>query len=292
MPAAAVQARRVLVRSVRAPRACWAEKFSEPTCSASRSWSLTPASSRWPIVTGRSSGVMTRCCTRMVSRCSRLSMAGSRNGKATRWMKRMAATAPSAIQGVEPETSPFWMMASTRMPMVITLPMVAAALKTAPNMMAATPPRSARQAIRTRAGTGLRAKPARTPRGRGASIGGSFGEEALRSCRFRQYATVTRKKAGRRTSRSSAPDRRRCYLETAEPVQDVQDRQAVGGTVQRDEADVLANAAAAPAVTAAPAQLSRVGDGLQAEHLGAGVELEHWWIPFRTCDEFARRPER
>jgi hypothetical protein len=122
------------------------------------------------MVTGVSRGVMTRCWTRIMSRCSRLSFAGSRNGNATRWTMKMAATAPRATQGVDPLAPPFFTMASTSRPKVTVAPMVAAALKMLARKMAITPPRSARQAIRTRAGTGRRARAARNPRGPGASM--------------------------------------------------------------------------------------------------------------------------
>jgi hypothetical protein len=51
-------------------------------------------------------------------------------------------------------------------------------------------------------------------------------------------------------------------LETAEPVQDVQDAEAVERAIERDEANVLANARAAPV---APTQLGRFGNRLQTE---------------------------
>ncbi len=78
--------------------------------------------------------------------------------------------------------------------MATVAPIVAAASKMLARKMAATPPRSACQASRSRAGTGRRASAARTPRGRGASIGGEFGEKALQSCPRRQEA---RRYAGR-----------------------------------------------------------------------------------------------
>src|SRR5581483_11212041 len=283
MTPATAEASRIVVRSLRAPRACWAEKFSEPTCWARRSSSATSGSSRWPMVTGRSSGAMTRCWTRIVRRNSRLSIAGPRNGKATRWTRKMAAMAPSVTQGVEPLVPPLRMMVLTSRPMARVAPMVAAASKMLARKMAATPPRSACQASLRSAGTGRRANAARGPRGRGVSINAQFGEEALVSCPPRQAARDTRKTgATRKKSRPAhgpegpAPGRPRRVLEAAEPVQDVQDREAVQRAVERDQADVLANArAAAPAAVVAPAELSRLDDGLEAEHLGTGGELEH-----------------
>src|SRR5581483_9561173 len=284
MTAATAEDSRIVVRSLRAPRACWAEKFSEPTCWARRSWSATSGSSRWPMVTGRSSGPMTRCWTRIVSRYSRLSTAGPRNGKATRWTRKMPAMAPRVSQGVEPAAPPWRMMALTSRPMARVAPIVAAASKMLARKMARTPLRSACQASLSSAGTGRRAKAARGPRGRGVSINGQFGEEALVSCPRRQAAEDTRgkglnakKKPAGDGPEGPAPGRPRRCLEAAEPVQNVQDRKAVERAVERDQADVLANAcpAAAVAAVATPAQLSGLDDRLQAEHLGTAGELEH-----------------
>src|SRR5207237_4317620 len=116
------------------------------------------------------------------------STAGPRKGKATRWTRKMAATAPRAPHGAELPAVPVLTTESTRRPMATVAPMVAAASKMLARKMAATPPRSACQAKRTSAGTGRRARAARTPRGRGASINGQFGEEALQSCPRRQVA--------------------------------------------------------------------------------------------------------
>src|SRR5256714_10727495 len=60
-------------------------------------------------------------------------------------------------------------------------------------------------------------------------------------------------------------------LETAEPVQDVQDAKAVERAVERDQANVLANAG----VTVTTVQLGHLGNRLQTESVCTGGELEH-----------------
>src|SRR5581483_1237612 len=60
-------------------------------------------------------------------------------------------------------------------------------------------------------------------------------------------------------------------LETAEPVQDVQDAEAVERAVERDEADVLANADPTAVTTV---KLGHLGNRLQTESVRTG-ELEH-----------------
>src|SRR5207248_2683495 len=60
-------------------------------------------------------------------------------------------------------------------------------------------------------------------------------------------------------------------LETAEPVQDVQDAEAVERAVQRDEAHVLA--VRTGAVTTV--KLGQVGNRLQTREVRTGGELEH-----------------
>src|SRR5918997_6858927 len=61
-------------------------------------------------------------------------------------------------------------------------------------------------------------------------------------------------------------------LETAEPVEDVQDAEAVERTVQRDEAHVLA---VALGTTVTPTQLGHLGNRLQTKSVRTGGELEH-----------------
>src|SRR5581483_9434758 len=118
-------------------------------------------------------------------------------------------------------------------------------------------------------------------------VGPSVLPRAGPGVRVARYANFRKKESrpgsGPKARRQAGSKKIGC-LEAAEPVEDVQDRQAVGGAVQRDEADVLAVRAAAPAAVVAPAELSRLGNRLKAEHVGTGGELKHWWIPFRTCE--------